>query len=135
MAVADLVATLRRRITTDRDLSKFWDYFLDNVAKNVEFQAAGEPCAAPRLEDSLQLIGRSVFGKPSVRITNAMWLLLPEHGLIHGTCTVEKRLAMALYFPEEKVGIAGIHRQGSNVVYARFTPPDLSRIPTKSAVQ
>jgi hypothetical protein len=129
------VETLRRRITTDRDLSSFWEYFLDNLANDPHFIDAGEPCEAPELEDLLEIVGRHVYGKPKVRVEDGFWIRLREYDLIHGGCSIENRMTTAIYFPSLKLGVAGFHTSGSNVVFSRFSPADLKRLTVRGPVQ
>ena len=66
---------------------------------------------------------------------HGLWLQVPGHGLIHGSCSVEGCVTTALYFPHIKTGVAAIRRGGSNIMHVRFSPPDLTRIPASSGIQ
>ena len=134
MILSDSIATLRARLSTDKNLSTFWNYFLD-LAMEPEFIAAGEPCSSPELESTLELVGRQVYGKPKVRIEDGRWLALREYDLVHGVCTIERRLASAVYFPGLKMGVSGFQKSGANLVFSRFSPPDLGRMEGRGGVQ
>jgi hypothetical protein len=129
------IETLRRRISTDQDLSSFWKYFLDNLANDPHFIDSGQPCEAPYLEDLLEMVGRHVYGKSKVRVADSLWIGLRDYDLIHGTCSIQNRMTGAIYFPGLKIGVAGFHTSGSRMVYSRFSPPDLTRLPVRGTVQ
>ena len=135
MAIHVYIATLRNLLPAAAGISDVWNYFFDHLATNPDFLDASEPCKSADLESKIEVAARSIFGKAKTRVKHGLWLQVPAHGLIHGSCSVEGCVTTALYFPDIQTGVAAIQRGGSSIMQVRFSPPDLARIPASSGIQ
>jgi hypothetical protein len=137
---AEKVETLRRKIATEKEIARIWEYFFDEFTGSPGFMEAGETCECRELDDRLELIGRHAFGKPRVVVSDQAWGHVRECdgvpvGLIHGSCSLEGRLASAIWLPDLSFGVACIMESGATVKYARFKPGDLAGMPARPGVQ
>jgi hypothetical protein len=70
---AEKVETLRRKIATEKEIAKIWEYFFDGFTGSPGFMEAGETCGCRELDDRLELMGRHAFGKPRVVVSDQAW--------------------------------------------------------------
>ena len=127
-----LLETLKHKLTTAKEFSEVFAYFLDHFGEDPGFIALGERTDSPFLEGMLAQIGEQMFGR-KVHVGNVLLTLLPEQQFIHGTCTLNGRLTTVLYFEDITTGLLAVILTASDTKLARFTGRPMPGMPTPSA--
>jgi hypothetical protein len=129
-----LLRTLKQKLTTAKEFSAVFTYFLDHFGEDPEFIAQGERTDSPFLEAVLAEVGKELFGK-AVRVADVLLTRLPEHGFIHGACTLDGRLANVLYFEDVCTGLLAIIASftANDTKLVRFSGRPLQGAPVPSA--
>jgi hypothetical protein len=99
-----LLETLKQKLTTAKEFTPVFTYFLDHFRKNPDFIALGERTDSPFLETVLAQIGKELFGK-EVRVEDVLLTRLDAQQFIHGACSLGGRLANVLYFEDVRMGL------------------------------
>ncbi len=111
---------LKSKLVGADDFGDPWNFFFDNFGESPEFMALGEPMESDLLETVLGRIAGEVFeGTPST--TPPMLVSLKEHHFIHGSCFMEGRLAVIIFFSDIDMGMLSILRSDSSAMLIRFS--------------
>src|SRR5262249_1237243 len=99
-------------------------FFLTNFGEQPGFMRLGEGSGrVPFLEQVLGEGGGQLFPKKAIPLGQMMLVRIPEDQFIHGTVTIEGRLASVLYFDDIHKGMLAILWSVSppETKYVRFT--------------
>jgi hypothetical protein len=126
--------TLKRMLTTAREFSSVFAYFLDHFGESPEFIALGERTDSPFLETVLAEIGKELFGK-EVQVQDVLLTRLAEQGFIHGACSLGGTLANVLYFEDVRMGllVVVLSFDTNETRLVRFSGRPLTGAPVPSA--
>jgi hypothetical protein len=129
-----LLETLKQKLTTAKEFTPVFTYFLDHFGENPDFIALGERADSPFLEGVLAQIGKELFGK-EVRVEDVLLTRLAEQQFIHGACSLGGRLANVLYFEDVRMGLLVVIMSfgSSDTKLVRFTGKLLPGAPAPSA--
>jgi len=111
---------LQIRLDRDKDLGKFWNFYMDRFIDHPEFLDFGGPVDHPFLKEVIPLITQKLFKKDP---QNMLLIKIPEYDFIHGSFTVENEIGGVIYFEKKLKGVAAVsdpNRTGQ-VQYSRFT--------------
>ena len=103
---------LKNQILLEDNFSKSFDYFFSHFGENMAFHDLGEPSTNSLLPIVLKNLGKNYFGKFS-EVTNYRMTELPEHNFVHGTCFIDNKLAMVIFFTDIKMGLASLSIGGA----------------------
>ncbi|MCT7971895.1 hypothetical protein [Laspinema olomoucense] len=111
---------LQIRLDRDKDLGKFWNFYMDRFADHPEFLDFGGPVDDPFLKEIIPLLSQKLFNKEPHDI---LLIKIPEYDFIHGSFWVEKQIGGVIYFEKKFKGVAAIEdcNLSGNVKYSRFT--------------
>jgi hypothetical protein len=129
-----LLHTLKQKLTTAKEFSAVFTYFLDHFGEDPEFIEQGERTHSPFLESVLAEVGKQLFGK-EVRVADVLLTRLPEYEFIHGACTLGGKLGNVLYFEDVRTGLLVVLSSlaSSETKLVRFSGRPLQGTPTPSA--
>jgi hypothetical protein len=122
----DRLQKLKYRLTTEKDLSKIWLYYMDHFADHAEFTDLGEPVHNTYLQAVIQEICQQLFGK-NIKTTDLLLIHLSSHQFTHGPIQIQGRIGGMIYFEDLKTGLLAISATpGSDLIkYSRFSVPNL----------
>ena len=73
-----------------------FNYFMDEFAEKDGFLEVGKRVSHPKLEQLIQATAGMLVG--GAQFYDFMFIRVPKHWFIHGTCWVKGRLASFIYF-------------------------------------
>ena len=113
---------LKKQMQHGKDFKKVWEYFLDHFGEDSEFTELGAPQKNKPLEFLITQVAASMFGK-KVKLENVLFVHLPEHGFVHGACSIEGKMSNLIYFEDVQVGILCVvySFRTSETRFARFS--------------
>jgi hypothetical protein len=114
---------LKEKLIEDKDLSKIWDFYMDEFADRPEFLDYGQPTANPFLEAVVPAVCRSIFGR-EMKITHLLIIHIPEYQFYHAPFSAEKRMGGVIYFADNDKGLLAVTAHfppTAEVKYSRFT--------------
>jgi hypothetical protein len=129
-----LLETLKHKLTTAKEFSPVFAYFLDHFGEEPAFIALGERTDSPFLEAMLAQIGEQMFGRKT-HVRDVLLTRLSEQQFIHGTCTLNGKLTSVLYFEDIRTGLLAVIMSitPSDTKLVRFTGRPMPGTPTPSA--
>jgi hypothetical protein len=116
---------LTKKIAETKQFVEAFEYFFDEFAEKDEFLDIGKRVAHPTLEQMIQTIGGVLI--KNARFSDFMFIRVPRHWFIHGTCWVNGRLANFIYFEDVQLGMLAIApaRPGGDTLFHRFSAREL----------
>ncbi len=97
---------LKLKMGTATDFSEVYNYFFDHLGENPAFLDIGQPTRHEVLEQVLANIAGKILKTRRVAIQRALFIHLPEHGFIHGTCHLNNNhIATFFYFEDIDAGM------------------------------
>ncbi|NDJ25757.1 hypothetical protein GS682_30065 [Nostoc sp. B(2019)] len=119
----DQFQELKRKLTSEADLSNIWLFYMDHFADHAEFTDLGEPAYNEYLDGVIQKTCEQMFGR-AVKITDFLLIYIAEYGLFHGLFQVERRIGGVIYFDDLKIGLIAVSEDyppTDAVKYSRFS--------------
>jgi hypothetical protein len=119
------LASLKTKMAETKKFVEAFEYFFDEFAEKDEFLDIGKRVSHPKLEQMIQTLGGLMVG--NARFYNFMFIRVPKHSFIHGTCWVNGRLAKLMYFEDVQLGMLAITAEtpGGDTLFQRFSARDL----------
>jgi hypothetical protein len=119
---------LKRVMTSAKDLSKIFYYFLDHFGEDEAFLELGKPGPHKELE-SLMSVTAGQMLKTTVIVMENLLIAVPGTQFIHGACRINGRPANVLYFEDIQVGLLVMLPVGKGPMLqsrfsARVLPPE-----------
>ncbi|MCT7963510.1 hypothetical protein NG799_03095 [Laspinema sp. D1] len=117
---------LQLKLDNEKDLGKFWGFYMDRFIDHPEFLDFGAPVDHPFLKQIIPLLTQKLFKKDPY---NLLLIQIPEYNFIHGSFLVENEIGGIIYFEKKRKGVAAISdpNQSGNVQYSRFTGYPIDR--------
>jgi len=114
--------SLKNQILVEDNFSECFDYFFTHFGEDMSFHDLGEPSTNSLLPTVLKNLGKNYFGE-SAKISNYRMTELREHNFVHGTCFIDDKLAMVVYFTDIKMGLASLSMGGAmyNFIHLKAT--------------
>jgi hypothetical protein len=111
---------LQIRLDRDKDLGKFWNYYMDRFIDHPQFLDFGGPVEHRFLQEVIPMITQKLFKKDP---HNLFLIKIPEYEFIHGSFFVGNEIGGLIYFEKKLKGVAAISdpNQSGMVQYSRFT--------------
>ena len=116
---------LKKKMAEATQFAEPFTYFFDEFAEKDEFLDIGKRVSHPKLERLIQGIGGMLVG--NARFHDFMFIRVPKHWFVHGTCWVSGRLANFIYFEDVQLGMLAITAAtpGGDTLFQRFSARDL----------
>lgn len=126
-----LLATLKEKLQTARQLSDVCSYFFDHFGDKPEFMQLGEGTRDADLEQLLQHIAAQLAGGPAVLVATRL-VRLAEHNFIHGGVQINEKLGNVIYFEDLHMGLLTVCWDPPDTRYVRFRAQPVRPAPTPS---
>ncbi|MDY6899650.1 MAG: hypothetical protein SWZ49_16465 [Cyanobacteriota bacterium] len=114
---------LKQILTSEKDLSKIWDFYMDNFADHAEFTDLGHPAKNRYLDTVVRKTCQEMFGN-KIKITNFLLIKIAKYKFFHGPFQVDGRIGGVIYFEDINIGLLAVSADSSNngmVKYSRFS--------------
>jgi len=114
--------SLKNQILVEDNFSDCFDYFFTHFGESMTFHDLGEPSSNSLLPTVLKNLGKNYFGE-TAKVTNYRMTELPEHNFVHGTCFIDDKLAMVIFFTDIKMGLTSLSMGGAmyNFIHLKAT--------------
>lgn len=114
---------LKQRLKSSEDFSETFDYFFQKFAENTSFYERGERSTNEMLITVLKAVGKNFYGE-NCQISEYRMTEIEDENFIHGTCFLDEKIVMAIYFTDINLGLASIAMGGArfNFVRLKATP-------------
>ncbi len=114
---------LKQILTSEKDLSKIWDFYMDHFADHPEFTDLGNPAKNKYLDTVVRKTCQEMFGN-KIKITNSLLIKIAKYKFFHGPFQVDGRIGGVIYFEDINIGLLAVSADSSNngmVKYSRFS--------------
>ncbi len=99
-------------LSYSEEFSKTFDFFFQNFAERTSFYERGEPSMNDLLITSLKAIGKK-FVDENCKISDYRMTEIHEENFIHGTCILDERIVLVIFFTDINIGLASLSMGGS----------------------
>jgi hypothetical protein len=114
---------LKQVLTSEKDLSKIWDFYMDHFADHAEFTDLGHPAKNKYLDTVVRKTCQEMFGS-KIKITNSLLIKIAKYKFFHGPFQVDGRIGGVIFFEDINIGLLAVSEDNSNngiVKYSRFS--------------
>ncbi len=101
------LSTLKEKLVDAEDFGDPWDFFFDHFGEDPEFFECGERTESSLLKAVLTRIGQELFGDDATT-TEPTLVELQEHHFIHGSCFIQGRLTVVIFFSDIDMGLLSV---------------------------
>jgi len=114
------LSILKEKLVASNKFSEIQDYFFDCLGENQEFMKRSKKAKNALLKKSISFVAEQVFRK-KVTLTHTMILKYPKTSFYHGTCFIEGRIAVMLFFEDIDMGLFAVQMKPPETSFVRFS--------------
>ncbi len=114
------LSILKEKLVASEKFSEIQDYFFDCLGENQEFMKRSKKAKNALLKKSIAFVAEQVFRR-KITLTHTMILKYPETSFYHGTCFIEGRIAVMLFFEDIDMGLLSVQMNPPETSIVRFS--------------
>ncbi len=113
---------LKIKLTTEKEFSNIWLFYVDNFMNKPEFNAAGHPVEKKELHSILKQTCRYMLGR-EIKIHDFLIFHIPDYQFFHGAFHIDSGLGGIIYYEDIQMGLLALTElcDYGIVKYSRFT--------------
>lgn len=116
------IQALKNMLVTNDEFKDTFKYFFDNLGENEAFVGGGKIVKSKIMKGTLDSVSRQIFGVPAT-IAHLRLLKTGKENFLHGSCFLNGKVAVILYFEDINTGMLGISMSPATgqMSYVRFS--------------
>lgn len=114
---------LKEKLTSEKDFSNIWNFYMDRFADHPEFTDLGNPAKNKYLDTVVRKTCQEMFGN-KIKITNSLLIKIAKYKFFHGPFQVDGRIGGVIYFEDINIGLLAVsvdYPATDMVKYSRFS--------------
>lgn len=116
------LSILKDMLVAAKDFRDPWNYFFDHFGDDPEFiRKVGRRAKEKGLIKVIAQVGRELFKKSTIAVSNLFLTEIPKYHFVHGSCFVEGRIATLMFFEDIDMGLIAVSMGGDLTMFARFS--------------
>ncbi len=112
--------TLKRILVTNKNFKEIYEYFLDHLGENPDFQRHGKKTKHPFLKKILTTVGRQIF-HDETQVTKLVLIKIPQYPFYHGVCLLGGTMCSLMFFQDIEVGLLSLLMPMFETRFVRFS--------------
>jgi len=113
---------LKIKLTTEKDFSDIWLFYMDHFADKPEFTEVGHPAENEQLQAILRQTCEYMLGR-KIKVHDLLLIHIPEYQFFHGPFHIDSGIGGMIYYEDIQTGMLALTEfpPCDIVKYSRFS--------------